>query len=123
MSPLLVKITLVLLFMSIIIPQKSVAEYEQWCIADEQTPDEELKVALDWACGEGGADCSKIQVIILANTSLFPDSEANQFMSFLFCRLLLFRKYKHSHLNVRILIYFPLNIYFWIFIVGDLLSN
>ncbi|KAK8346142.1 hypothetical protein V6Z11_A07G196000 [Gossypium hirsutum] len=62
MSPSLVKITLVLLFMSIIIPQKSVGEYEQWCIADEQTPDEELKVALDWACGEGGADCSKIQV-------------------------------------------------------------
>ncbi|KAK9285703.1 hypothetical protein L1049_024902 [Liquidambar formosana] len=37
-------------------------EFEQWCIADEQTPDDELQVALDWACRRGGADCSKIQV-------------------------------------------------------------
>lgn len=35
---------------------------EQWCIADEQTTDEVLQSALDWACGKGGADCSKIQV-------------------------------------------------------------
>ena len=37
-------------------------EFEQWCIADEQTPDDELQAGIDWACGEGGADCSKIQV-------------------------------------------------------------
>lgn len=36
-------------------------QLEEWCIADEQTPDNELQVALDWACGKGGADCSKIQ--------------------------------------------------------------
>ncbi|KAH0650802.1 hypothetical protein KY290_031653 [Solanum tuberosum] len=36
-------------------------QLEEWCIADEQTPDTELQVALDWACGKGGADCSKIQ--------------------------------------------------------------
>lgn len=37
-------------------------QFEQWCIADEQTPDDELQVALDWACGKGGANCSMIQV-------------------------------------------------------------
>ncbi|OMO76956.1 hypothetical protein CCACVL1_15276 [Corchorus capsularis] len=37
-------------------------ELREWCIADKQTPDEELKKALDWACGKGGADCSKLQV-------------------------------------------------------------
>nr|CAN67352.1 hypothetical protein VITISV_018092 [Vitis vinifera] len=41
---------------------KSAGEFEQWCIADEQTPDDELQAGIDWACGEGGADCSKIQV-------------------------------------------------------------
>lgn len=38
------------------------AQFREWCIADEQTPDEELLKAFDWACGKGGADCSKIQV-------------------------------------------------------------
>ena len=35
--------------------------FEEWCIADEQTPDDELQRALDWACGRGDADCRKIQ--------------------------------------------------------------
>ncbi|KAJ4704072.1 Glucan endo-1,3-beta-glucosidase 1 [Melia azedarach] len=42
--------------------QMSDGQFAEWCIADEQTPDEELQRALDWACGKGGADCSKIQV-------------------------------------------------------------
>lgn len=35
--------------------------FEEWCIADEQTPDDELQRALDWACGRGGADCRNLQ--------------------------------------------------------------
>ncbi|KAF8414238.1 hypothetical protein HHK36_002238 [Tetracentron sinense] len=56
----LLRILLALLFM-MIIPQKSDGQFEQWCIADEQTPDDELQTALDWACGRGGANCSRIQ--------------------------------------------------------------
>lgn len=37
-------------------------QFEEWCIADEQTPDDELQRAMDWACGKGGADCRKIQM-------------------------------------------------------------
>lgn len=35
-------------------------QFHDWCIADEQTPDDELVQALKWAC-ENGADCTKIQ--------------------------------------------------------------
>ncbi|PHT64623.1 hypothetical protein T459_29048 [Capsicum annuum] len=35
-------------------------QYHDWCIADEQTPDDELVLATKWAC-ENGADCTKIQ--------------------------------------------------------------
>lgn len=37
-------------------------QFMEWCIADEQTPDDELQRAMDWACNVGGADCSKIKV-------------------------------------------------------------
>ncbi|XP_010087632.2 PLASMODESMATA CALLOSE-BINDING PROTEIN 5 [Morus notabilis] len=44
-------------------PKRSGGQYmEEWCVVDEQTPEEELQKALDWACQKGGADCSKIQV-------------------------------------------------------------
>lgn len=46
-------------------------QMEQWCIADEQTPDDELQMALDWACGKGGADCRAIQV---NQPCFFPDT-------------------------------------------------
>lgn len=35
-------------------------QFHDWCIADEQTPDDELVQALKWAC-ENGGNCSKIQ--------------------------------------------------------------
>ncbi|KAL3714607.1 glucan endo-1,3-beta-glucosidase 4 [Eucalyptus grandis] len=44
------------------VPHKSAGEFEQWCVADEQTPDDELQAAMDWACAQGGVDCTAIQV-------------------------------------------------------------
>ncbi|KAK2985690.1 hypothetical protein RJ640_011918 [Escallonia rubra] len=46
----------------LLIPHFSDGQFEQWCIADEQTADADLQVALDWACGKGSANCSMIQV-------------------------------------------------------------
>ncbi|GAA0165655.1 glucosidase [Lithospermum erythrorhizon] len=34
---------------------------ESWCVAHEGAGEEKLQLALDYACGEGGADCRSIQ--------------------------------------------------------------
>ncbi|KAF3975793.1 hypothetical protein CMV_000987 [Castanea mollissima] len=60
MSSAFIRTLLALLLLTLIL-QKSDGQFEEWCIADEQTPDDELLKALNWACGKGGADCSKIQ--------------------------------------------------------------
>lgn len=61
MSSTLPRILLALLFLSSIAPKSADGQFEDWCIADEQTPAEELQRALDWACGNG-ADCRKLEV-------------------------------------------------------------
>ncbi|XP_068322472.1 PLASMODESMATA CALLOSE-BINDING PROTEIN 5-like [Pyrus communis] len=61
MSSIFLSILLALLFLSPT-PQRSDGQLDpDWCIADEQTPDEDLQMAMKWACEVGGADCSKIQ--------------------------------------------------------------
>ncbi|GMI72669.1 hypothetical protein HRI_000936300 [Hibiscus trionum] len=52
---------LVLCLVSLTLHMTAGVGFREWCIADEQTPEEELLRALDWACGKGGADCTKIQ--------------------------------------------------------------
>ncbi|XP_038703667.1 glucan endo-1,3-beta-glucosidase 4 isoform X2 [Tripterygium wilfordii] len=88
MSRALLWIILALLIVSTI-PQQSDGQYEQWCIADEQTPDDVLLNALDWACGNG-ADCRKInddQPCYFPNT--VKDHASYAFNSY-------FQKFKHK---------------------------
>ncbi|XP_077214270.1 carbohydrate-binding X8 domain superfamily protein [Tasmannia lanceolata] len=61
MASVLLRILLALLFCMMILQKSDAQLGPQWCVADEQTPDEVLQKALDWACGRGGADCRKIQ--------------------------------------------------------------
>ncbi|KAG6748755.1 hypothetical protein POTOM_048688 [Populus tomentosa] len=65
-------------------------ELEQWCVADEQTPDDELQIALDWACGKGGADCGKIQV----NQPCYLPNTVRDHASYAFNSY--FQKFKHK---------------------------
>lgn len=65
-------------------------EFEQWCVADEQTPDNELQMALDWACGMGGANCSKIQ----PNQPCFNPNTVKDHASFAFNSY--FQSFKHQ---------------------------
>ncbi|KAE8646799.1 glucan endo-1,3-beta-glucosidase 4 isoform X2 [Cucumis sativus] len=65
-------------------------EFEQWCVADEQTPDDELQMALDWACGRGGANCSSIQ----PNQPCFNPNTVKDHASFAFNNY--FQSFKHQ---------------------------
>ncbi|KAJ8509856.1 hypothetical protein OPV22_000290 [Ensete ventricosum] len=58
--PRLLSLVLILVVLT---PRSDVGagQVKQWCIADGQTAEDVLQVALDWACGAGGANCSMIQ--------------------------------------------------------------
>ncbi|XP_031104497.1 PLASMODESMATA CALLOSE-BINDING PROTEIN 3 [Ipomoea triloba] len=71
------------------IPRESDGQFEDWCIADEQTPDEELQRAVDWAC-RNGADCSKIEV----NQPCYLPNTVKDHASFAFNSY--FQKMKHK---------------------------
>lgn len=66
-------------------------QFVEWCIADEQTPDDDLQTALDWACGKGGADCSKIQA---AHQPCFLPNTIRDHASFAFNNY--YQKFKHK---------------------------
>ncbi|KAJ9169951.1 hypothetical protein P3X46_018092 [Hevea brasiliensis] len=83
------KLMLVLLIMLMTSPSSD-GELEQWCIADEETPDGELQAALDWACEGGGADCSMIQ----ENQTCYLPNTVRDHASFAFNNY--FQKFKHK---------------------------
>ncbi|CAN0897491.1 Glucan endo-1,3-beta-glucosidase 12 [Linum grandiflorum] len=70
--------------------KKSDGEMEQWCIADEQTPDNELLSAITWACEKGRADCSKVQV----NQPCFWPNTTIDHASYVFNNY--FQQFKHT---------------------------
>ncbi|KAM6601893.1 hypothetical protein CsatA_021502 [Cannabis sativa] len=65
-------------------------ELVEWCIADPQTPDDELQKAIDWACNQGGADCSKIQ----ANQPCYLPNTVKDHASYVFNDY--YQKFKHQ---------------------------
>ncbi|ESQ36966.1 hypothetical protein EUTSA_v10002820mg [Eutrema salsugineum] len=71
MKTFLIKTTISLFLISVTFPQDSEAATGVWCVADPQIPEKVLQAALDWACQQGGADCSLIhpsQPCFLPNT-------------------------------------------------------
>ncbi|XP_020525839.1 glucan endo-1,3-beta-glucosidase 12-like isoform X2 [Amborella trichopoda] len=52
---------LLTVLLSLNLPFSDGEDVKEWCIADSQFPNEQLQAAMDWACGPGGADCTKIQ--------------------------------------------------------------
>ncbi|XP_010907602.3 glucan endo-1,3-beta-glucosidase 1 [Elaeis guineensis] len=62
MTSISITMLISVLFLVLVTPRSDGAYLEQqWCVADEQTPDDVLQLAMDWACGIGGADCRMIQ--------------------------------------------------------------
>ncbi|KAK9267381.1 hypothetical protein L1049_009806 [Liquidambar formosana] len=89
MAPALLRILVTLLFLTIIL-QKYDAQSQEWCIANDQASTTLLQSGLDWACGKGGADCTKIQV----NQPCYLPNTVKDHASFAFNSY--YQKTKHS---------------------------
>ncbi|KAI4378241.1 hypothetical protein MLD38_015748 [Melastoma candidum] len=88
MSWALQKTVVAVLFAAMLL-ESARGKFEQWCVADPQTPDEDLLAALDWACRQGGMDCSTIQ----AGQPCFLPNTLKDHASFAFNRY--YQKFKH----------------------------
>ncbi|PIA58197.1 hypothetical protein AQUCO_00500256v1 [Aquilegia coerulea] len=89
MLSVLQKLVLAILFV-MAISQKTDGQFQQWCIADEQTPDDVLQYALDWACSQKNVDSSKLQV----NQPCFLPNTVRDHASYAFNSY--YQNYKHK---------------------------
>ncbi|KAL9243978.1 hypothetical protein vseg_017803 [Gypsophila vaccaria] len=62
----------------------------EWCVVDVQTPDDVLQGTLNWACGDGGANCTMIQ----ENQPCHDPSTLQNHASYAFNSY--FQKFKHQ---------------------------
>ncbi|AES92775.2 putative X8 domain-containing protein [Medicago truncatula] len=88
MSSSMVKILIAMLLVTLSF--QASGQFLEWCIADEQTPDDDLQRAMDWACHVGGANCSNIQV----NHPCYLPNTMKDHASYVFNNY--YQKFKHK---------------------------
>ncbi|XP_057527825.1 glucan endo-1,3-beta-glucosidase 4-like [Amaranthus tricolor] len=84
-----------LAFLLLIVPSISVRgedeDYgQQYCVADVQTPDNELQNAINWACSQQNVACNMIQV----NQPCYQANSTKEQADFVFNSY--FQNYKHK---------------------------